>query len=43
MMFEIKAGFEVHEQIQAKTVIHPTESQSRKTVLKQIGKLTNLA
>ena len=26
MMFEIKAGFEVHEQIQAKTVIHPLKS-----------------
>lgn len=25
MMFEIKAGLEVHEQIQANTVIHPTK------------------
>lgn len=29
-MFEINAGLDVHEQIQAKTVIHPIASQKRK-------------
>ena len=28
MIFEIKAGLEVHEQIQANTVIHPVGNQS---------------